>query len=116
MKMIFCIVAPILLLRAPVVIADEYKSPIRAFVSPYRPAQTSSSRRSSQHHHVAFLGPRSSEDADDVGCMFVGVGDKQILIKQVGLDDEDELELMSKFCIDAFYGSARDKEESFLSR
>jgi hypothetical protein len=44
------------------------------------------------------------------------VGDKQILIEQIGLDDEDELKLMSKFCIDGFYGSARDKEESFLSR
>ena len=49
-----------------------------------------------------------------VGCMFVG--DKQLLIEQIGLDDEDELKLMSKFCIDGFYGSARDKEESFLSR
>ena len=42
------------------------------------------------------------------------VGDKQILIEQIGLDDEDELKLMSKFCIDGFYGSARDKEESFF--
>ena len=113
MKMNIRIVAPILLLWASVVIADECQSSIRAFVSPYRPAQTYSSRRSS-HHHVAFLGARSSEDADDVGCMFVG--DKQILIEQIGLDDEDELKLMSKFCIDGFYGSARDKEESFLSR
>mmetsp|Transcript_20661 Transcript_20661/g.35504 ORF Transcript_20661/g.35504 Transcript_20661/m.35504 type:complete len:306 (-) Transcript_20661:170-1087(-) len=41
----------------------------------------------------------------------------QMVIQQIGLDDSKELERMSKFCIDAFYGGEDDdRGDSLLSR
>jgi len=42
--------------------------------------------------------------------------ERQIVIRQISLDDNDELERMSKFCIDTFYGRDEDREGSLFSR
>lgn len=85
-------------------------SSISAFATSLRPFQSSQ-----QLLQGATLRVHPSDkNGDDIESMFVG--SKKIVIQQIALDDTDELERMSKFCIDAFYNHGDDDEGSFLSR
>lgn len=65
-------------------------------------------------HRTVQTAATSSEICDNK----IFVGDKQIIIQQVALDDHDELKAMSAFCINAFYRSNKveDNDGSFMSR
>ena len=43
-------------------------------------------------------------------------GERQVVVQQVSLDDDNELERMSEFCIDGFYRREEDEARSPLSR
>ena len=54
---------------------------------------------------------------DDNGDLTRSINDhEKIFIRKIELDKNDELERMSRFCIDTFYNKDRDAEESSFSR
>ena len=91
---------------------DASPSSIGAFVSSSpssRPVQSvqSSSRQSQVETNDWDPSDKNGNDGRQ----------RHVVIQQIALDDDDELERMSKFCIDAFYRHDEDRDEgSLLSR
>ena len=56
--------------------------------------------------------------SDDPSCYITIGNTKQITIQKIALDDSEQLQRMSKFCINMFYNSEEDDElgTSLLSR
>ena len=56
--------------------------------------------------------------SDEPSCNTTTGNKKQIMIQKIALDDREELQRMSKFCINMFYNNEEDDElgTSFLSR
>eukprot|EP00581_Thalassiosira_minuscula_P003577 CAMPEP_0183749150 /NCGR_PEP_ID=MMETSP0737-20130205/68138_1 /TAXON_ID=385413 /ORGANISM="Thalassiosira miniscula, Strain CCMP1093" /LENGTH=365 /DNA_ID=CAMNT_0025984899 /DNA_START=78 /DNA_END=1176 /DNA_ORIENTATION=+ len=78
------------------------------------------SRRQRQRFHtiISFLVAAFLFDSFFKSELYADSHDgTQMVIQQIGLDDSKELERMSKFCIDAFYGGEDDdRGDSLLSR
>lgn len=66
----------------------------------FRPAQTV---HTSLQKSVGVLDKNSTDE-------------RQMVVQKISLDENDELEQMSKFCIETFYRREDDKECSPLSR
>lgn len=68
-------------------------------------------------HRQPWLTSQLLGNACDEEKRIVFVEDRSVVIQEVSLDNRDELERMSKFCIDAFYNNdASNEQGSIMAR
>lgn len=66
----------------------------------------------------SYAHPPTGSDSDNPSCYTTTGNKKQIMIQKIALDDSEELQRMSKFCIKMFYNNEEDDGlgTSLLSR